>query len=476
MDSFPGYAHKLLALAEDIDFIARSDLRSLWQQLFLNILGKLGGYGPMYWVVDAVDECESAQTCIGQLGALKGTSFPLRIIFLSRSHSITKHFDKLRASLPIGRVLQLAAVTPRDSLKLSIAQELEFTPWPEDLKATITDSLLRKCQGNHLWLSLVMKELVSCDTAEELEHVMEETPWELLDVYQRIENTVVRELKPSDSRLIKSILSWIACAERQLTENELKGALKSEFSVLNMRHTVSRLCGDFVVMDKTGNVAMVHHTAKEFLIKSANSVLAVHPSQAHTFIFKKCLAVLAEPRFRIRLKSEGCVGLLRYSCLSWSHHMVCSDEAGYNSDVIRRLATFFSGTECLAWVAAVATTGQLQVLTSTAKSLITYPKRAQNLYADENPLAKPLLEIELLISWSTELVRLVGKFSTSLLRYPHCIYDLVPLFCPPESILSRQFHIGGPSTPMITGVSATGWDDCLATFTVGTRAKAQDNI
>lgn len=474
MDSFPEYSHRLLALTEDIDYISRSDLRSLWQKLFLNVLGKLGGYDPIYWVIDAVDECESAQTFLGLLGSLKGTQFPLRLIFLSRSQGITKHFDKLKASLPIGRVSQLSAVTPRDSLELCIAQELEFTPWPDALKVTITDALLRKCQGNFLWLSLVMKELVSCDTAEELEKVLEETPWELLDVYQRIETAVVRDLKPSDSRLIKSILSWVTCSERHLMEAELKEALRPEFSVLNMRHTVSRLCGDFVVMDKTGNVSMVHHTAKEFLTKSANSALAVHPGQAHTFIFNKCLAILTDSRFRIRLKSEGCVGLLRYSCLSWSHHMVRSDETGYNFDIIRRLAAFFKGTACLAWIAAVATTGHLQVLASTAKALTSYLKHAQQAYADENPLAKPLLEIELLNSWSTELVRIVGKFGTNLLQYPQCIYDLVPLFSPPESTLGRQFHMGGPSTPKVTGISVTGWDDCLARFTVepGRRSKA----
>lgn len=383
MDSYPEYSNRLLALTEDIDSISRSDLRSLWQKLFLNILGKLGGSDPVYWVIDAVDECESAQTFLGLLGSLKGIPFPLRVIFISRSQSITKHLDKLKASLPTGRLLQLASIAPRDSLRLSITQELEFIPWPEDLKTNITDSLLAKCQGNYLWLSLVMKELVSCDTAEELEQVLEETPWELLDVYQRIESAVVRDLKPSDSRLLRSILSWVVCSERQLTEAELKEALKPEFSVLNMRHTVSRLCGDFVVMDKTGNVTMLHHTAKEFLIESSSSIMAVQPRLAHTFIFNKCLSILTDPRFRIRLKSEGCVGLLRYCCLSWSHHMIRSDETAYNSDVNRRLAEFFSSTACLAWVAAVATTGQLQVLISTAKAMALHIKCTLQAFADE---------------------------------------------------------------------------------------------
>lgn len=466
MDSYPEYSNRLLSLTEDIDSISRSDLRSLWQKLFLNILGKLGGYDPIYWVVDAVDECESAQTFLGLLASLKGNPSPLRVILISRSQSITKHFDKLKASLPTGRLLHLTSIAPPESLKLSITQELEFISWPEDLKTRMTESLLKKCQGNYLWLSLVMKELASCDTVEELEKVLEETPWELLDVYQRIENAVVRNLKPSDSRLIRSILSWVVCSERQLTEAELKEALKPEFSILNLRHTVSRLCGDFVVTDKAGNVTMVHYTAKEFLIKLATSILAVQPGPAHTFIFDKCLTILTDPRFRLRLKSEGCVGLLRYSCLSWSHHMAHSDETVYNSDVIGRLVAFFSSRACLAWIAAVATTGRLQVLASTAKAMTLYLKRTQQALTDENPLSKPLDEFELLHSWATELVRIVGKFGTNLVQYPDCIYDLIPLFCPAESILGRQFHMFSPLAPKVTGISGTGWDDSLAKFTV----------
>lgn len=40
----------------------------------------------------------------------------------------------------------------------------------------VTATLLKKSQGNFLWLSLVTKELVNYDTAEELEQVLEETP------------------------------------------------------------------------------------------------------------------------------------------------------------------------------------------------------------------------------------------------------------------------------------------------------------
>lgn len=474
MSSFVEYSHRLLALSDDIDSIARSDVRTVWQKLLLNILNKLGGYDPIYWIIDAIDESESAQVFLGLLGSLKGLHFPLRVIFLTRTQTVTKHLDKLKTSLPVRRVSQIMVATPSSSLELFVSQELEYTPWPDDLKATITGTLLRKSQGNFLWLSLVMSELVNCNTAEELEQVLDDTPWELLDIYHRIEESVARDLKPTDAKLVNHLLSWVVCSERQLSEDELREALKPSFSVLNMRHTLSRLCGDFVVMDKKGNVAVVHYTAKEFLTKSATSVLAVDQSQAHKLVFSKCLSILTDPRFRIRLKSQGCVGLIRYCCLSWSHHMARSDEEVLTVEYVRKLAAFFRSSACLSWIDAVATTGQLVVLTSTSKALAIYLKRVQRVYSDENPLRQPLLEVELLSLWSTELVRIVGKFATHLLQYPSCIYSLVPLFCPKDSAIGRQFPAAGSSGMRVTGLANTGWDDCLTKFIVGQgqRAKA----
>lgn len=128
-----------------------------------------------------------------------------------------------------------------------------------------------------------MKELVNCNTAEELEQVLDDTPWELLHINYRIEESVARDLKSTDANLVNHLLSWVTYSERQLSKEEPRVALKPSFSVLNMRHTLNRLCGDFVVTDKKGNIAVVPYTAKEFLTKSATSVLAVDQTKAkHT--------------------------------------------------------------------------------------------------------------------------------------------------------------------------------------------------
>lgn len=470
VQSIPGYSTKLRSIGKDVDSIARSDLRTLWNKLFVGVLDKIVDMDtrPVYWVIDAVDESESAQAFLGLLGNLRTLRFPLRVIVLARFQTVSKHVDRLRSSLPPGKVKELSIATPRETFDIYISEKLDMTPWPDHLKERVTTKLLKKSQGSFLWLSLVLKELVTCDTDEQLQHVLDETPVELRDIYERIEQGLVKNLRPTDINLTRSIFSWVVCSERQLNETELGEALRPEFSVLSLRHTISRLCGDFVAIDKKGNVSTVHHTAKDFLLKSATSMaLAVSPGESHTFIFDKCLVTLADPRFRLRLKSQGCTGFIRYSCLSWQYHMARSDEIGHSHGFIHRLGSFLRSAAFLAWIEAIAAAGHLHILPSTAKALSSYLERTKRINADKNPLTQPLEDMELLGVWSTELVRLAGKFGTHLIEHPSSIYTLIPVFCPPNSATSQQFGAKGPMTPRVTGLSNPNWDDSLANFSLG---------
>lgn len=469
MHSSPDYSQRLLTLAQDVQTITRSDLRTLWQKLFISLLDRLDDQDvtKIYWVFDAVDESESPQAFLSLFSLIKDIRFPIRVIFLTRAQTVTKGLGKLKQAFPGSQLKQTIMSAPQESLKLFISEVLDSAPWEPELKEWISTRLLRKSQGSFLWLSLVMRELMSCDTREQLGDVLDGTPEELFDMYHRIEESVARELRPADAPLVSSILAWVVCSERQLNEEELKEALKPEFSLLNLRHTTSRLCGDFVSFDKKGNLSMVHYTAKEFLLNSA-SVLVVNSSDAHALIFEKCLTVLTDPQFKIRLRSQGCTGLLRYCCLSWSHHMAGAGGAGFRDEDIQKLTAFFASSAVLSWIDAVATSGQLQVLTSTGKSLSAYMESYRHANAKLNKLREFPADLELLESWSTELVRVVGKFGKHLLEYPGCIYSLVPLFCPLGSIINRYFgRHGDILAPRITGVASNGWDDSLAKLTLG---------
>ncbi|OAA56249.1 WD40 repeat-like-containing domain protein [Niveomyces insectorum RCEF 264] len=364
-------------------------------------------------------------------------------------------------------MFQLALAAPNDSLKLFIDDMMRNTPWDDEkLKSKITEDLLNKSQGSFLWLSLVLRDLVTCNTTEEVLETLEVIPPELSALYARQELLVARDLRPSDAPLVKSLLSWAACSERELHEEDLKEALKPKFPLLNVRHTLSRLCGDFVAVDRKGNISMAHHTANEFLTTAATSMLRVDTQEAHALILERCLTMLTSPRFKLRLKSHGCTGLLRYCCLSWPYHMARSDLVPKEENYVRQVFDLFGSPAVLAWIEAVAITGQISVLASASRALTQVTAIVRQTTAREDSVSHHSENIERLSSWATALVRIAGKFGTHLLQCPGSVYSLLPLFCPPDSVIARQFASTGPYAPKVTGISSPAWDDCLAKLTL----------
>lgn len=465
------YAQMISALGTELAAIARSDNLTIWKRLFIQPFINLGlprySLQPWYWVIDALDESESSGGFLNLLNGLKALKFPLRIIFLSRLHTETSSIDQLKSTLGGERFSNTFLSTPENSLRLYISKKLEYVQWAQDLKDNVIARLIHKSEASFLWLSLVLGELVNCDTREQLEITISETPAELISLYSRIESTVCEKFRPADRKLVQAILAWVSCAERPLLETELNEALRPEFSVLNWKLTISRLFGDFLAVDKNRSLIITHYTAKEYLLQHSASYLAVNSQDAHTSIFNKCFTILTDPKFRIRLKSQGCTGFLRYCCLFWSHHLARSNIGQLGKHVMHWLAAFFTGSACLTWIHGVASVDQLQVLTSTSKALVSYLATYRRMTRDVSPLSQPIQEMELVQTWSSELVRIVGKFGTHLIRTPTCIYAIVPLFSPANSMINRLFSRSSNSMPRICGLSNDDWDDSLANFTLG---------
>lgn len=464
--TIPGYAQRLASMVSILDTIKEVDPRTVWQKLFLNVLDKIQYSGePIYWILDALDESENAQTFMTLIGTLSHLSFPLRIVLTTRPHTIIKNMERLKRSLAPGAVSEELITAPEQSVRLCILSGLQDTFWPEDLKATIAETLLKKSQGNLLWLSLVIKNLPDCDTIEELHEILEETPVELIEIYRRMEMSIEKGFKTSrsaqDVSLVKSILTWMTVSEHPLSLAEMTEALRPEFSLLNLRNTIHRLCGDFVTVDKSGEIYFTHHTAKEYLLRSAGTTFSVDPEVAHRLVLDKCLSILTDPGFRIRLRSEGWTGLLWYCCLNWWHHMAQGDVGVLTKKYQQRITMFFKSNAVLAWIEAVAEAEQLEILSLTSKALTGYLKRSRQINMEEDLVLEPIQEREFLSHWAIDLVRIVGRFGTHLILYPSCITSLVPLFSPPKSMISKQFLSITQETPRITGLSNLDWEDSL---------------
>ncbi|KAF3010451.1 hypothetical protein E8E14_002400 [Neopestalotiopsis sp. 37M] len=445
----PSYRQRLLSFLEDRESVLRSDARTLWQKLVCGLLIKDPLERPLLWIIDALDESESSQLLLSLLQSLAKYGIPIRIAILSRPHPIARSIDRLRAAISPEAFYHVVMSVPEQSLQCYIDQELQYAHWTESLTQTVTQRLLSKSRGNFLWLHLVMKELIECNTQEAVDAALSETPMELSELYQKIHDDLARELRPADKKLAKAILSWITCSEKHLLLDELKEALAPQFPLIDLKSTIEKLCGDFVVVDKKDGVSVVHHTAKEFLLQNPTLELAIDAMEANTMLFTKCLDLLMDPKLRYRLRSLGCRGFVRYASTSWPYHLA---RAGVlERAMLLRLASFFRSQSVLSWINAVALTGQLRTLVVGAKALTAFIEKRRRADSDLMPLSQPLQELELLGQWAVEM----------------SIYSLIPSFCPRDSAIYRLQIQKGHSSLRVTGISNRVWDDCVAKFSVG---------
>ncbi|TLD26571.1 hypothetical protein PspLS_05202 [Pyricularia sp. CBS 133598] len=468
----PEYGQRITSLLEDRNSIIRSDVRSIWQKAFLGILPKINDLKPMYWIIDAVDESESPQTLLNLLLSLQDTGLSIRITLFSRPHSVPRIFDKLKTVFA-GAFHHGLVEAPNSAQKLYIEQEFESSSvmWDTNFTSHVKDTLLSKCHGNLLWLRLVVERLLQCDTEDDVDRALVEAPSDLVDLYARIVANITKDLKAGELDLARVILSWVTCSVRQLSLEELSQALHKH-RILNLKHTIGRLCGDLVIVDEKNTVRLVHQTAKEFLTQEKHEALFVDPSAANEDIFEKCLTVLMDPGVRISLKSHGCVNLLRYACLSWSIHV--SRVENPRREHIHTLVTFFRSRAVLTWIGAIGMTGALHTLTSTSKHLMVFLDRQRKQLAEEIPMRQPLEEMATISSWATELVRIVGKFGHHITRHPDAIHAFIPSFCPPESNMAKQFSTKTSASLRVTGISNPSWDDSLAKFNLGSDCRPRN--
>ena len=437
--------------------------RMIWQKLFASILFKIRLARPIFWVIDGIDECESSQALLNLLSTISSSRVTLRIMLVGRrTQSQEIAFQRLTATT---RVNNLLIDDTTDDLESYITREIAYMHWSQDFKARMVQKICSLAAGNFLWVHLVVKEISQCHTEAAIEQALEELPAELEPLYQRMELALSRVTRPGDKELARTVLTWVICSQRSLTLEELTEALRPEYSsILDFRHTISQVCGDFIVIDSKNRVGMVHQTAREYLIRTSGLEHSIEPWTGHQELSMKCISFLLSHGKRIKQSSTQ--PFLLYAATSWPYHLESSAISMENS-VLLALSQFLRGTSVLTWIHVLASVGQLRVLVHAAQSLTVYLRKKARIDSESSPLTHRLQEKDMLSLWAIDLVKIVGKFGSHLLRHPKSIYSLVPAFCPTESIIHQQF---GPRKSRealsLGGFRSSTWDDCLSKFIV----------
>lgn len=461
----PEYKYQLSKLAEETGSLEKADTRVLWQKLYLSRLIRLQASRPLYWVIDAVDECDAPQQLLALLSAFSIAQMPIRMIFVSRkTQALSMAFARMADSM---RLETLSIDQSQEDLKRYVMKEMEYIRGREDFKADVSQRILTGANGNFLWVTLVLNDISQCHTEAAIEEALEEMPAELEPLYRRMESSLASASKSHDRGLTKAILTYATCSLRPLTVNELAQALTPAYpNIIDLEHTAIQLCGGFVMIDNKLQVIMVHKTAREYLVKTSGLQYSIISRVAHRDIFVRCLTFLSTSTHQARPDLSSVPPFMLYAATSWSYHLAAS-AASPDSIQLVLLTRFLQGPSVLFWIYLLARHDQLRILLYASQSITSYLKKQAVIDAERSPMTHRLQEKELVESWAVDLVKIVGKFGPNLVQHPRSIYRLIPTFCPASSVISRQFSSRkAPSAPSISGFASTQWDDCLAKFPV----------
>ncbi|KAL8647803.1 MAG: hypothetical protein Q9226_006278, partial [Calogaya cf. arnoldii] len=455
----PQVRSAILAMHDNGVLVDADDERTLWRSIFLSRVFRTDFRQPYFWVIDALDECTDFACFLPMLAKIE-KKIPLRVFFTSRPSSAIQ-------TLVLQEKLQVSAkqITTEDSfqdIRCILEASARFLPIEDPIACEkLITKILHKSNGCFLWVALVLKELETTHSEQQIQEVLDSVPSEMDSLYTRILDTMA--MIPRNRKLAQAILRWTVCAVRSLTLEELKEAIRLDLGevVPRLERTVESVCGHLVHVDRNSRVQIIHQTVRAFLTQDGLvSDFAINKLQEHSRLAEVCLQYLCSDELkssRYRRRGSATRAAKRsvfaeYATVYFSEHIVRSSSS--NDNRIATLSSFFNAN-ILSWLEIVAEGGDLYFLTKTAKNLKAYMERRAKY---TSPLGQ---QVHAISSWIQDLIHIVTNFGRPLLTSPPSIHFLIPPVCPRNSIIYRQYH-EYPRCLEVVGQSELEWDDRLS--------------
>ncbi|KFA45549.1 hypothetical protein S40293_06563 [Stachybotrys chartarum IBT 40293] len=457
----PSFARSICQTYKDTFDADSKDSELSWRNSIEHSLPRADLNGPIYWIIDALDECDSPEAFIDCLQDLVSIDVTLKILILSRKIStLAADFERVSPVLPLTTIEKAGEYNNQKDIDLMVAQGLENAPGSSEFRQKLGEIIISRARGNFLWASVVLKELTQCYTEESIEEVLGALPNDMTNLYARMERNLIQSTRKSNSPLIRALLEWCACSQRPLTMQELSEALRPDFpGIIDFKKTVKTACGQFLDVDEDGKVSFVHYTAQQYFTRYLSSHFFIEARPTHEKFFHRTILVLQEPTLRWHLTQNN-HGLrssepfVFYSAVGWPYHLdKCYTKSSIVLDV---LVKFLRGPAVLAWIHSLALIRRLDILTMAAGAFTAIV--GQDFGSDHNLDRSTALE--LLDEWSIDLIKLVGRYSRHLASQPEIIYEIIPALCPGSTVLARTFRATSSSTDFrVKGTEHADWND-----------------
>ncbi|KAL8787816.1 MAG: hypothetical protein Q9213_002003 [Squamulea squamosa] len=452
----PQIRSEILAMHNNRVLIDADDERTLWRSVFLSRIFRTDFHRPYFWIIDALDECADFSCFLPMLARID-KNIPLRVLITSRPSPVIQNLllqEKLLVSAK-----QITVESSYQDIRHILEASTRFLPIEDPIACeNLIAKILDKSNGCFLWVALVLKELETTHSEQQIQEVLDSVPSEMDSLYTRILDTMA--LIPRNRKLAQAILRWTVCAVRPLTVQELKEAIRFDLEevVPRLERTVESVCGNLVHVGRNSRVHIVHQTVRAFLTQDdLVSDFAINRLKEHSRLAQVCLQYLCSDELKSsRYRRRGSAtraakrsAFAEYATVYFSEHVIRSSSS--DDDQIVAFSSFLK-TNVLSWIEIVAEGGDLYFLTQTAKNLKAYMERRAKY---KSPLGQ---QVHAISSWIQDLIYIVTAFGRPLLTSPPSIHFLIPPVCPQNSIIYRQYH-EYPRCLEVVGRSEVEWDD-----------------
>ena len=322
--------------------------------------------GGSYWLVlDGLDECEP-EARKELLEICSSIVHDTKLLMVSRDESdISQRISKLDSALH-GTI----RIDPSDNetdIKSYLDDKVQdMSGGDDELESEISSKLSEGANGMFLWVVLMIEELSSKDTTEELEEALENLPEGLEEIYARVLDRI-NGFKEPRKQTARQLLQFIACAAEPLSVNEIEHALAIKYdedqfnwkrTIRNPRIVIKECCGSLVEIGTNDSlVRLAHASVKDFLLlpqsqSTSISSYLVNAKEAHHRIARSCLTYLSYKNNEyVTVNDDGKTSLanldrrlkehpfLRYAASHWWRHTLVTS---LDNGLEKTLGTFLT--------------------------------------------------------------------------------------------------------------------------------------
>lgn len=310
---------------------------------------------PLCIVIDALDELNTlGQDVLAETMSKLGPSLPrevtARAFFTSRTRTdigAKFSFCKHQVVLDRGPLDQDLRIFTSLAVDRSMQLQEMFASNPTFIRE-LKETLLLRSEGMFLLPKLLLQELATKQTMDQMRRVLHDIPPTLSEYYEHF----IERIENSWRDFALQVLSWLACALRPLSLEELKAGLDarplasnlgSSHNLASLKFSLEMACSCFVIV-RNGRVHLAHSSIKRYLLQAAvqerqhsgehDRLLKI--SETHEDIALVCLTQLSSMQLsmplscgshRFSTQSEVLDDLkvelpfLSYACQSWHTHL-----------------------------------------------------------------------------------------------------------------------------------------------------------